>query len=102
MKLIDFQGLPNPEAAHQSATISSTAVTLAASITLHANTRFVRLAAENDDLRVVVHGTVAPTTTVGEKLIDGSTRLLTRAEAESCKMIRNASDVLIQVTQYIN
>lgn len=102
MRITDFQALPNNAAAHQSATISSTATALTTAITLHANTRFVRLAAENDDLRVVLHGSTAPTATLGGKLTDGSTQLLSRAEAENCQLIRVTNNVLIQVTQYIN
>jgi len=99
MRVIDFQGIPNLAATDQSATVSSTATLLSALVTLHAQTRFVRVSVDTDDVRFTVSGTT-PTSTLGRSIpVDGDI-LLTEAEAATAKFIRITTDARIQVSQY--
>lgn len=105
MKFTDFRAMPNEAAAHQGPlTVSSTAVTLLSLLSggaLHADTRFVEIAVETDDIRLTVNGTT-PTTTLGRQVLADSTRLLSRYEADKAQLIRVTTDAVIQVAQYKN
>lgn len=100
-----FEATPNGAAAHQGPlTVGNTAVTLLSLLSggaLHAETRFVEIAVETDDIRLTVNGTT-PTTTLGRAVLADSSRLLSRAEADAAKLIRMNADATIQVTQYTN
>lgn len=104
MKFIDFQGIPNPGAAHNGPlTVSSTAVTLLSLLSggaLHASTAFVEIAVETDDVRFTVQGTT-PTSTLGTQLLADSGRVFSRAEADNLRLIRVSTDAAIQVIQYL-
>jgi hypothetical protein len=105
MRLIDFHANPNPAAAHEGPlTVSTTAVTLLSLLTgsaLAANTVYVRVSVEAADVRYTVQGTT-PTSTLGRRLTADSSVLLSRHEADLCKLIRAAgTDATIQVQQYI-
>lgn len=105
MKFTDFRGMPNEAAAHEGPlTVSSTAITLLSLLSggaLHAETRFVEITVETDDIRLTVNGTT-PTTTLGRAVLADSSRLLSRFEADKAKLIRMSTDAKIQVTQYKN
>lgn len=105
MKFTEFRAVPNGAAAHQGPlTVSSSAVTLLSLLSggaLHAETRFVEITVETDDIRLTVQGT-APTSVLGRPVLADSSRLLSRAEADLAKLIRITADATIQVTQYIN
>ena len=105
MKFTEFRAVPNAAAAHQGPlTVSSSAVTLLSLLSggaLHAETRFVEITVETDDVRLTVQGTT-PTSALGRAVLADSSRLLTRAEADLAKLIRVTADATIQVTQYIN
>ena len=68
---------------------------------LHAETRFVEITVETDDVRLTVQGTT-PTSALGRLLLVDSSRLLSRAEADLAKVIRVTTDAALQVTQYTN
>lgn len=102
----EFVGLPNSAAPHQGPlTVSNTAVTLLSLLSggaLHDETRFVQLCIEDADVRLTVTGTT-PTTTLGRKLLQDSAPILSRGQADACRLIRAAgTDVKLQVIQYIN
>lgn len=105
MKFTEFRAVPNAAAAHQGPlTVSSSAVTLLSLLSggaLHAETRFVEIAVETDDVRLTVQGT-APTSSLGRLLLVDSSRLLSRAEADLAQVIRVTSNAALQVTQYTN
>ena len=105
MKFTEFRAVPNAAAAHQGPlTVSSSAVTLLSLLSggaLHAETRFVEITVETDDVRLTVQGT-APTSLLGRLMLVDSSRLLSRAEADLAKVIRVTTDAALQVTQYIN
>lgn len=99
---IHFVGLPNAAAAHEGPlTVDGTVRTLASLITggLHADTRFVRVSVEDDDVRLTVDGT-APNATKGRKLLADADVLLSRGEADGAKLVRVTNNAKIQVTQY--
>lgn len=102
---VEFLGQPNHAAAHQGPlTVGAAAVTLLSLLAggaLHADTRFVEISVEDDDLRLTVQGTT-PTATLGRKVTEDSSRLMSRAEADACKLIRITTDAKIQVIQYTN
>jgi hypothetical protein len=100
----DFMGQPNMNVAHQKGTVSSAAITLVSLLSgaaLHASTQFVEISVENDDVRLTVQGT-APTSTLGERITDGSSKLLSLAEAQVAQVIRETTDAVVQIKQYIN
>jgi hypothetical protein len=99
MRVIDFQGIPNLAAADQNATVGSSATLLSALVTLHAQTRFVRVSVDTDDVRFTVSGTT-PTATLGRQLTVDSDILLTDSEAAVARFIRVTTDSRIQVSQY--
>lgn len=101
MKLIDFQAIPNIATTDQSATVSTTATLLSALVTLHAETRFVRVSVDTDDVRMTISGTT-PTSVLGRRIPADSAVVLSRYEADKAKLIRVTTDALIQVQQYIN
>jgi hypothetical protein len=105
MKFTEFRAVPNAAAAHQGPlTVSSSAVTLLSLLSggaLHAETRFVEITVETDDVRLTVQGTT-PTSSLGRLLLVDSSRLLSRAEADLAKIIRVTTDAALQVTQYTN
>lgn len=105
MKFVEFRGIPNSAVAHQGPlTVGAAAVTLASLLSggaLHAATRFVEITVETDDVRLTVQGTT-PTATLGRLVLADSSRVLSRAEADTAKLIRVTTDAAIQVTQYIN
>jgi hypothetical protein len=106
MRFAEFSGNPIPTAAaaHQGPlTVGAAAVTLLSLLSgaaLHADTQFVLVTVETDELRLTVNGTT-PTATLGFKCPVDTERLLSRAEADNCKLIRSGSaDAKIQVAQY--
>ncbi|PAW75165.1 MAG: hypothetical protein B9S38_02445 [Verrucomicrobiia bacterium Tous-C4TDCM] len=103
MKLIDFQGIPNTDAAHQSGVVSSTALTLLSLLAagaLHPNTKFVRFCVDDADLRYTVQGT-PPTTSLGRRVAYDSAVVLSREEADLCQLIRaTATNAVVQIMQY--
>jgi hypothetical protein len=101
MRLIDFQGIPNAGTTDQSATVNATPALLSALVTLHENTRFVRVSVDNDDVRYTVSGTT-PTASLGRKLTVDGAIVLTRYEADTMRVVRVATDAVVQVQQYIN
>ena len=105
MKFTEFRGIPNEAVAHEGPlTVSSTAITLLSLLSggaLHAETRFVEITVETDDIRLTVNGTT-PTSTLGRAVLADSSRLLSRAEADKAKLIRMTADATLQVTQYKN
>ncbi len=100
-----FEASPNSAAAHQGPlNVGATAVTLLSLLSggaLHAETRFVEITVETDDIRLTVNGT-NPTATLGRAVLADSSRLLSRAEADAAKLIRITTDAKIQVSQYTN
>ena len=105
MKFTEFRAVPNAAAAHQGPlTVSSSAVTLLSLLSggaLHAETRFVEITVETDDVRLTVQGT-APTSSLGRLVLVDSSRLLSRAEADLAQVIRVTTNAALQVTQYTN
>jgi hypothetical protein len=105
MKFSDFSGLPNMGAAHQGPlTVGAAAgllTALLAGAALHKDTRFVLVTVEAQPIRMTVNGTV-PTSTLGFGYAAGAEILLSRAEAESARLIRSGgSDSAVQVSQYL-
>jgi len=101
MRMIDFQAIPNFAATDQSATVGSSASLLTALVTIHANTRFVRLSVDTDDVRLTVSGTT-PTASLGRKVTVDSAIVLSEYEMRAAKLIRVTANATIQVQQYIN
>lgn len=102
--LIQFMAEPNTAAADQTGTVGAAAVTLKsllAAAAFHADTKFVRLGLETDEVRYTVAGTT-PTATLGTKITPGSQKLLSRAEADNCQLIRVTADARVQIIQYRN
>lgn len=105
MKIIDFSGLPNTAVADQGPlTVAGSAVTLASLLSgaaFHANTQFVRVRFETAEIRLSTNGTT-PTATLGRAYNAGDDVLLTRAEADNCKLIRTGgTSGTLQVAQYL-
>jgi hypothetical protein len=99
MRIIDFQGIPNIEATDQSASVTSTATLLTALATIHANTKFVRVTVDTDDVRYTVSGTT-PTASLGRRVpVDGGV-LLSQYEISTAKFVRVTTNATIQVAQY--
>ena len=104
MRYSDFQGQPNPKAPHEGPLVVTNAVTtlraLLAGGALQDDTLFVIVTVEAQPLRLTVNGT-APTATLGFNCLADSERLLSREEADNCKLIRaGGTDSTIQVAQY--
>ena len=101
---MEFEGVPNTAAAVEGPlTVSSSAVTLLSLLSggaLHAQTQFVRVSCETDDVRVACDGGT-PTATKGRKLLADSSRLMSRNEADQAKLIRVTNDAVIQVEQFL-
>jgi hypothetical protein len=82
--------------------IGAAAQSLKDAVTLHADTRFVQVRVENEDIRLTINGTT-PTASLGSKYIADMSVTLSRAAADSCKLIRAGSaDAVIQVIQFTN
>mgnify|MGYP006895934471 CR=1 FL=1 len=102
--LVQFTAEPNMAAADQTGTVGAAAITLKSLLAagdLHADTNFVRLGVETDEIRYTVAG-ATPTATLGTKITPGSQKLLSRAEADNCKLIRVTADARVQIIQYRN
>ena len=102
--LVQFMAEPNVSAPDQTGVVSNAVVTLVSLLAggaLHAHTRFVRLSAEGDEVRYTV-GNVDPTATLGTRITPGSTKLLSRAEADNCRLLRVTTDARVQIVQYRN
>lgn len=102
MKFSSFEGLPNPDAAHQGPlTVAGTAVSLAdLGVTIHKNTKFVLVTVETASLRLTVNGTT-PTSTLGFLKDTSCEILLSEEEAVNAKLIRStATSATIQVAQF--
>lgn len=103
MRMIDFQALPNPEVATQTGTVSSAVITLVSLLSgsaVHAQTNFVEVTVEDADIRFTDDGTTPVAATLGKKITNGSRRLLSRAQAENCRLIRVSADARIQISQF--
>lgn len=101
MNLSEFEGVPNVEADHQSATIGSTAATLISLIGLHPRTKIVRIVTETAAIRSTVNGT-PPTATLGSKYLPGTNITMSRATADQIQFIRgDAADATVQVIQFL-
>ncbi len=100
-----FEGAPNLAAAHQGPlTVDAAARTLLSLVSggvLHADTKFVEIAVETDDVRFTVQSTT-PTATLGTQLLADCKRVFSRSEADALKLIRVSTDATIQVIQYLN
>lgn len=103
MRLTDFQGIPNSNAAHQGPlTVGNAAAALTSLLTLHAQTQYVLLNVETAAIRLTLNGT-APTSTLGFNYATATEILLSRAEALTCQVIRaTAADGALQAAQFIN
>lgn len=105
MSFATFSGRPNNGTPHQVATISNTVQTLeSAGVTLHAETRLVRVVVELADVRLVQHGATDPdpATKFGEVLYEGEAALISRAQADTIKWRRNdATDAKLQISQFL-
>jgi hypothetical protein len=105
MNFANFAGRPNMGAAHQGPlTVGNTAGLLTALLAggaLHAQTQFVLITIEAQPVRLTVNGT-PPTATLGFSHAAGAEILLSRAEAEAARLIREGgTDATIQVAQYL-
>lgn len=102
MRFSEFAGRPNNNTAHAGPlAVSSTAITLASLVTLDAQTCFVVIKVETAAIRLTVQGTT-PTSTLGFNFLADTQIVLSKAEAEKCKIIRaTGTDAALQVAQYV-
>jgi uncharacterized protein (UPF0548 family) len=101
MRLLDFQAIPNLATTDQSATVGSSATLLTALVTIHAQTRFVRISVDDDDVRYTISGTT-PTSSLGRRLPVDAEAVLSEYEINTAKFIRVTGNATIQVQQFIN
>ena len=96
---IDYR--PNTAAAQQTITVGATAATLTSllSTALAADTDYVILSVETDQVRICPTGTV-PTASLGLLLSVGTILGLSRAEADVANVIRVTTSATVQVIQY--
>lgn len=102
MRFSEFSGRPNVNAAHAGPlTVGNTAVRLASLFTLHPNTEFVQIKVETAPIRICVNPS-DPTSTAGMSYPVDSELILSKATAETARVIRNSADTdaAIQVAQY--
>lgn len=104
MRFSDFQGKPNNNAAAAQVgplTIDNTVKRLTTIAPLDTATEFVVVRVETASLRLTIDNQTNPTTTLGFQYPVGSEILLSRAEAENARMIRDtATSAAIQVAQF--
>lgn len=95
--------IPNPQEPHVTATVGATAGTIAAlaAVTLKPNTELLAIQVEGARVRWTVNGT-APTATTGYAAAPGDIIVLSRAEADVAKFIRESVDAKLQVGGYIS
>lgn len=101
MRHSEYRGVPNTSADHHGPlTVGSSVVTLL-SLTgaLHAGTNFLVLTTETNSVRMTFNGT-APSATVGMLVPADTAIILSRAESDTCKLIRVTSDATLQVMEY--
>lgn len=94
--------LPNSEAAHQSFSVSTTAVVLTAAVTIHRRTASVDLSVEGTDVRLSVNSN-APTAALGMLIPAGEIVRLGSGELAAARLISaTGGTATVQVVQYVS